>query len=249
MKADVVVAVEANPALCQLMYERFHTQIEQGRVVVESCVITSEKDGVDVDFYVHKRNHTHSQFSIPDTKQIDSFEMVLLPSKAVKRVISDHGAPHYIKIDIEHYDSEILRPLQHEKIFPPYISAESHSIEVFSLLVSMGYTGFKLVNGTTVSKTYSNRIIQDSNSTVEYSFPSHSAGPFGNDVDGQWMIAENIFRLLALEGLGWKDIHASRIDEVDPQAGVRVREYFKRALVHELKINGRKLLRRFKNRL
>ena len=52
MKADVVVAVEANPILCQLMYERFLPQIKQGRLIVENCVITSENDGVDVDFYI-----------------------------------------------------------------------------------------------------------------------------------------------------------------------------------------------------
>lgn len=250
IKADVVVAVEANPALCQLMHKRFLSQIEQGRVVVENCVITSENDGVDVVFYIHKKNHVLSQFPKPDTKQMDNFEKVLLPSKTVKRIISDHGAPLYIKIDIEHYDCEILRALWYENIFPPYISAESHSIEIFSLLVSMGYFGFKLVNGATVSSTYSNRIIQGSHGTIKYSFPFHSAGPFGNDVDGQWMTAENFFRLLALvlefEGLGWKDIHASQVDQVDPNARVRVSEYFKRVLTRKLKFMGHMLLRQFK---
>lgn len=154
-----MVAVEANPALCQLLHERYVTQIEQGRVVVENCVITSENDGVDVEFYVHKGNHVLSRFPKPNSKQIDEFEKVLLPSKTVKHVISDHGVPLYIKIDIEHYDSEILRALWHENILPPYISAESHSIEVFSLLVCMGYSGFKLVDGATVSKTYCDRAI------------------------------------------------------------------------------------------
>ena len=217
LKSDVVVVVEANPSLCQLIYERFLPQIKQGRLVVENFVITSENDGVDVDFYIHKRNHVHSQFPKPSLKQIDNFKKVLLPSKTVKRVILDHGAPFYIKIDIEHYDSEVLRALWHENILPPYISAESHSFEVFSLLVSMGYSGFKLVNGATVSRTYSNREIQSGHGTVVYSFPHHSAGPFGNDVDGKWMVSDDFFHLLKLEGLGWKDIHASRVEEVDPQ--------------------------------
>ena len=236
LKSDVVVVIEANPALCQLIHERFLSQIEKGKVVVENCVITSENDGVDVDFYIHKKYHVLSQYPKPDPKEIDNFEMVLLPSKTVKRVISDHGAPHYIKIDIEHYDSEILRALWRENILPPYISAESHSIEVFSLLVSMGYSGFKLVHGGTVSKTYSNRAIQGTRGTVLYSFPDHAAGPFGNDVDGPWMSGDNFFHFLALDGLGWKDIHASRVEEVDPNAiGIRLRTVFKRALSGKLK--------------
>ena len=246
LKSDVVVAVEANSALCQLIHERFLPQIKQGRVVVENCVITSENDGVDVDFYIHKRKHVLSRFPKPGLKQIDNFEKVLLPSKTVKRVISDHGAPLYIKIDVEHYDSEILRALWRENILPPYISAESHSIEVFSLLVSMGYSGFKLVNGATVSRTYSNRAIQGTHSTVVYSFPPHAAGPFGNDVDGKWMAADNFFHVLALEGLGWKDIHASRVEEVDPHVRVRPRKYFMRALAGKLKSMARKFFSHFR---
>ena len=246
LKADVVVAVEANPALCQLIHERFLPQIKQGRVIIENCVITSQNNGVDVDFYIHKKSHVLSQFPKPNLKQIDNFEKVSLPSKTVKRIISDHGNPFYIKIDIEHYDSEILRALWHENIFPPYISAESHSIEVFSLLVSMGYSGFKLVDGATVSKSYSNREIKCAQGTLVYSFPHHAAGPFGNDVDGEWMTADSFFHLLALEGLGWKDIHASRVEEVDPHVKVRTREYFKQLLSYKLKSIAHKLFSQFK---
>ena len=214
MKSDVVVAVEANPVLCQGIRQRFLPQIEQGRVVVEHCVITSDHEGVDVDFYIHKEDSVLSRFPKPDKAEIDCFEQVLLPSKTIKHVIAEHGTPFYIKIDIEHYDAEVLRALWQEKILPPYISAESHTIEVFSLLVSMGYLGFKLVDGQTVSRQYANRLIQGPNGVVEYSFPFHSAGPFGNDVDGEWMTADNFFHVLAAEGLGWKDIHASRVEDV-----------------------------------
>ncbi|SDB18623.1 hypothetical protein SAMN05660653_00921 [Desulfonatronum thiosulfatophilum] len=48
-----------------------------------------------------------------------------------------------------------------------------------------------------------------------YSFPLHSAGPFGNDVDGAWMNASTFLRVLALEGLGWKDIHATYNDDTN----------------------------------
>jgi hypothetical protein len=50
----------------------------------------------------------------------------------------------------------------------------------------------------------------------KHSFPHHSGGPFGNDIDGPWMTPESFFRLLAFAGLGWKDIHASKVDAPNP---------------------------------
>lgn len=202
--------------------------------MVENCVLTSREDGVDVDFYIHEKHDVLGQFPKPAPKQIDRYEKVLLPSKSAKCVISEHGDPHYIEIDLENYDSEVLRALWHVDIVPPYISAESHDIEVFALLVSMGYSAFKLVEGATVSRLYAVRVLHCPDGTVTYSFPRHSAGPFGNDVNGRWMTAANFFKLLALEGLGWKDIHASRVEEADPSEMVRLREYFKLALKYQL---------------
>ena len=125
------------------------------------------------------------------------------------------GNPYYIKIDIEHYDAQILRALFSAGVFPPFISAELHSIEVFALLVAQGgYNAFKLVDGGSVSRVYSNRLItcENEQKQVKLSFPFHAAGPFGNDVDGVWMTADNFLRVLALEGLGWKDIHATNLE-------------------------------------
>lgn len=75
-----------------------------------------------------------------------------------------------------------------------------------------GYKAFKLVDGPSVAKVYSKRAIQSRNGAapVLYSFPHHSAGPMGDDIDGDWLGPEFFFRYLALEGLGWKDVHASR---------------------------------------
>jgi hypothetical protein len=52
---------------------------------------------------------------------------------------------------------------------------------------------------------------------VRYDFPEHSAGPFGVDIAGPWMTADAFFRVLALAGLGWRDVHASRMDVPDPR--------------------------------
>jgi FkbM family methyltransferase len=211
LKADLVVAVEANPTLCNLIANRFQDQIKAGHLVLENCVLSAEEKSEPVDFFIHKIDHVRSQFPRPDCP--DDFDRVTLKSKSVIEIIRQHGMPWYIKIDIEHYDQIILRELFVSNIFPPYISSESHSIEVFSLMVALGkYNAFKLVDGASVVGRYKNRDVDTSQGIVNYSFPYHSAGPFGPDIDGPWMTANSFFRLLAFVGLGWKDIHATNIE-------------------------------------
>jgi hypothetical protein len=121
----------------------------------------------------------------------------------IDRIIQEHGSPYYVKIDVENYDQELLKALFAAKIFPPFISAESHSIDVFAILVAMGnYKSFKLVDGRSVSEVYKKHLIHVNEAKKEYSFPEHSSGPFGEDIIGDWMTAGDFFRKLAFEGLG-----------------------------------------------
>lgn len=211
-KADRVVAVEANPALCGEMERRFSGPIQEGRLKIENCVLTSEDTKPQVPFYLHKRHHVLGQFPQPDASVAGDYERVLLPSRSVLEIVRDHGAPYYIKVDIEHYEEPILRALFQAGIRPPYLSAESHSIRVFALLVGLGeYSAFKLVDGATVAERYKNHSIAAGGETERYSFPAHSAGPFGEDIPGEWLNADDLFEVLAKVGLGWKDIHATNL--------------------------------------
>ena len=211
MKADLVIAVEANPDLCNQIKTQFSKEITDGRLIVEN-VVMDISDGRDaVAFYIHNNNHVLSQFPVP--AHINNFRQVFLPSKNIISLIKEHGAPYYIKIDIEHFDQYLLQAIFLEGIFPPYISAESHSIDIFSSLVNTKkYQKFKLVDGATVFQKYENASILTQDGEVTYSFPYHSAGPFGNDIDGPWLTQHQLYSALMTDGLGWKDIHASLID-------------------------------------
>ena len=212
LKGDVVVAVEANPVLASGIKNRFQKEISSGRLHVENCVLTADEHSGEVPFYIHKHKDGHvlSQFPRPNETEIANYEEVLLPSRSVLSILEQFGPPYYIKIDIEGYDAVILRELFAHDIYPPFISAESHSIEIFSLLHSSGrYPSFNLIDGDSVPRKYVNYPVKTENGVVQYSFPTHSAGPFGEDIADPWMTADNFFTLLALEGLGWKDIHAS----------------------------------------
>jgi hypothetical protein len=127
----------------------------------------------------------------------------MLPSKSVLSLIEHYGHPYYIKIDIEGYDHEIVRNLIENRIFPEFISAESHSIEVFALLASSHfYTSFNLVDGPSVVEKYKNTPIRTLTGPEYFSFPGHATGPFGKDIKTPWMTSEHFFELLAYEGLG-----------------------------------------------
>ena len=210
-KADRVVAVDANPVLTAAISQRFQAEIAAGRVVVVNRVLV-ETDSTDpVPFHVHRNESVRSQFPRPSDSELSHFQTILVPARRPSDIVREYGEPHYIKIDIEGYDAAVLRELFSAGVRPTYISAESHHIDTFVLLAGIGgYRAFKLVDGPTVHTRYANAIIHRADGDEAYSFPSHAAGPFGDDIQGPWIAADHFFRALAFAGLGWKDIHAAR---------------------------------------
>ena len=177
-KVEKVIAVEAIPALCDEMRQRFHDEIADGRLIVECCVLTCGETAADVPFYIHKFDRVLSQLSEPGPSEIANFEKVVLPSRSVLDLIGEHGAPYYIKIDVESYDEQILRALFENNIRPPYLSAEAHDIRVFAVLVSLGgYDAFKLVDGHSVSEKYANHSIASRSGTTHAFFSLSFGGP------------------------------------------------------------------------
>jgi FkbM family methyltransferase len=230
-KADLVVAVEANPALCRKIEQRFAGEIAERRLRVENCVLAAEGADPEVYFYLHKRRDVLGQFPEPDKSVAESYNRVLLPSQPVMQIIQKHGPAYYIKIDLEGHDEVILRELFRSGVRPSYLSAEASSAQVFALLAGMGeYAAFKLVDGKTVAKKYRNHSIAGTGGSELYSFPPHSAGPFGEDIAGEWMSADDLFDLLAREGLGWKDIHATNLLHPAPVSRVKKRRHMLRRL-------------------
>ena len=144
---------------------------------------------------------------------IENYNRVIVPAKSVVSIILEHGAPHYIKIDIEGMDIVVLRSLFDNEIYPPYLSAELQSFEVYYLLAqSKMYRSFKLVDGETVSEKYASTDISTKGGQIQWQFPYHSAGPYGNDIHGKWYSIDAMHVYLAHVGFGWKDLHVSSVD-------------------------------------
>ena len=215
-KARQVVAIEANPTLCDQIRARFAQQIRDGRLVVENVALVAT-DAEEVQFFLHQRHHVLSSL-VPDTAEgsADSeFSKIIVRAMNISALVEKYGVPYYAKIDVEGYDDVILASFLSAGIKPPYLSAESHKIGVFALLSeAFAYTSFKLVDGRSVGSVYKRALFRSPvlEKTVAYSFPNHSAGPFGNDIFGEWMDKATLLKYLALQGLGWRDIHASALD-------------------------------------
>lgn len=236
LKADVVVAIEANPDLCEIIRQRFSAEIQAGRLILENCVVTANENLSEVDFYIHKTYAGQSQFPPPSEATLPQFTKLKLPSKSILSLINTHGEPYYIKIDVEHYDAPLLNAIFASNLRPPFISAESHSIDVFVALVAQGrYKAFKLVDGPSVSRIYKNRVIksQSTQEPIRYSFPFKSAGPFGDDIDGKWMTPDHLFSLLSSQGFGWKDIHATNTENPAPSSPQKIVNYLDRLINQE----------------
>lgn len=217
MKCDKVVAVEANPDLTKDITQRFASEIDQGRLVVESCVITDEPNLGEVDFYVYVQPHLHvmNQFLPPPPDKLIHYNKIKLPSKSLYSIFSEHGYPYYVKLDVnENYEVQLLKKMFSCGIRPKYISSEMHTMDVFLTLIREGrYNTFSIVNGSTVSEVYNDTKVNVYNKdiTAQYSFPHHSAGPFGDDIKSKWMNMIDLFEFIVSNGTGWIDIHATTI--------------------------------------
>jgi FkbM family methyltransferase len=220
-KGTRVVGVEANRDLCAQVESRFRAQIERGDLIILNVALSREETGEPLSFFVHKTNHTLSQLPRPGDEVLHQFEEVKVRCRTPASIVREFGEPLYVKIDVEHFDLAVLGNLFAAGIFPPEISAESHSADIFACLLSNGYTSFNLVDGRSVAKLYGDTTISTPEGPRQFHFRQDSAGPFGEDIRTPWQDADTFFYTLASAGLGWKDIHASRTIPAEPPASHR----------------------------
>lgn len=208
-KGFEVVGIDADASVCGACEVRFRREIAERRMTILNVGVAREA-GMRM-FHLNIADHALSSFQEPEIPD-DGWEIINLPVRTLSSIILERESPFFVKIDVEHYDYLVLLDLMSHGLVPPYISAESHSLQVFCALVCMGYEKFKLAEGYGMPNRYGHHRIGllDGGSTP-YGFTKHSSGPFGEDLPGEWMDRDAMFEMLAARGMGWFDIHATTI--------------------------------------
>ncbi len=223
MKGFRVVAIEADPTLCETVRSEFREYIRSGQLEILNVGIT-EKAGEEV-FYLNRSHPEWSSF-LRNVAERDGCkaEAITVPCRRLSEIVIEQGDPYYIKIDIEGHDFVALWSLKEEGIRANYISVENGSGRMLKTLVEMGYTAFQYVQQRDIpSVTLPNPAMEGRH--VDFKFPFGASGPFGRELGGQWMdenhIAEVISKYWEPEtgrpqsGYddrkdGWFDLHARK---------------------------------------
>lgn len=203
-----VVAIEANPVLCSTVGESLKEFVDSGRLRILNVAVAEEEGSIE--FNIDIQNDVRSSIKVVPGREVRA---VSVEARRISNIIREYGMPDFIKIDVEHVDEVVLIDMIKAGIKPGLISVEGHSFEIIMLLWQMGYREFRLVNGKTVHLEFRKVEVRAvDGSTFKYSFPRHSAGPFGDDLPGRWNpvqhAASEWLHRHALFGSGWFDVHA-----------------------------------------
>ena len=201
-KGFKVVAIEANPVLAEKLRERFSSNLSDGSLTLIDSAIA--EDTGEVDFYVNQ------SFSIWGTIRptwaernagfgSSSSQLIKVKATNFSDVLSQHGVPYYLKIDIEGADLLCLESLAQKPDKPRFVSIESEKkswdglLHEFEMFEKLGYSHFKIVDQKNIDRQ------KPPNPAVEGQFVDHtfepgSSGLFGDELPGKWLTRNQALR-------------------------------------------------------
>jgi|SRR5579884_2021973 len=206
-----VVAVEANPSLCEHARIKFEQAIKLHRLFIHNVAVWTEYGRRS--FFVNQKNDHWSSLDPGWARRDDtSCHEIVMDCVPLSHLIALHGVPLYLKIDIEGVDELVVRQLQGQEYLPLYVSMEDcrFGYEYMKALNDLGYTDFKLLDqGGLGSLT---------DASIGHRFRLGSSGPFGEDIPGPWLSYEDVLseysrRVRDRNGIrvapcsSWWDIH------------------------------------------
>ena len=147
-----VVALDANPALCESAQETV-SRGDRRRPPDDSSTLQS---GTRPE----KRHFTSTSTTIigavstsAGPRREDSrYREITVRCVTLASLFEEFGAPHYLKIDVEGVDHSVLEQLRGSSLLPLYISVEDcrFGFQYLDTLAACGYNGFKLLDQSTV---------------------------------------------------------------------------------------------------
>lgn len=175
-----VVALDANPKLCERARTRFQSAISEGRLKILNAAIW-DKTG-ETTFFVNLDNDHWSSLDINwATRDASRYREIRIQCVTLSRLFEKFGVPRYLKIDVEGVDLNVLEQLRDASLLPLYVSVEDcrFGLQFMEILASCGYNGFKLFDQSTVTEMIDPQTGRP--------FPAGSSGPFGEEAPGQWL--------------------------------------------------------------
>ena len=213
LKGFMVVSIEANPDFANAALTRNEVATAEGRYRVVNAAI-NEQPG-EIEFFVHGHGDWSSAIRSDRFEESNS-KMIHVPAITAAHVFDNYGVPYFVKIDIEGLDHLIVEEIARRDDKPLYVSFELGSCtwKAARLLHDAGYTRFALVPQRELASVRLEHPPLEG-VYVDYCFTGYHSGPFGREVQSDWMtldeIEEAIDNLDHSEGLGqWWDIHAWR---------------------------------------
>jgi len=210
-----VVALEANPSLCEKARARFAPALAEGRLTVLNAAIW-DRPG-EATFHVNLDNDHWSSLDIGWAgRDASRCREIKVRCVTLAELSAEYGVPYYLKIDVEGVDKAVLEQLRGAERLPLYVSVEDCRFgpQYMEILAACGYDGFKLLDQSQVPELVDNG----------RSFPAGASGPFGEDVPGMWRTHADMMALYSTtvrDAQGtrlaprthWWDIHCTSIGQ------------------------------------
>ena len=181
-----VVAVEADPGMCQSLRNRFAREIETGALTLLNFV-ASATFGNTVKFHVHDRvQGISSVYKRPDVDP-SGYSEHLVMTIDWRTLRTQAGTPRYVKVDIGGLEERFLAGMVGEKQLPEFISIEAYKFRPCEMLHEMGYERFMLIDQKAPGG-FQLPAVQFEGQHVASADFTHASGPFGLDLftNGKW---------------------------------------------------------------
>ena len=196
-----VVAIEANPDLCERGSEEFRSEIASGQLTIVNRAIA--KTPGRISFYLNERD---SVWGTANLDWVRRNEMRGAPSTEIqvdavtfRDVLAEHGIPYYLKIDIEGSDALCLEGLRGAEDKPKFVSVEAsatsfrETVEQLTLMEELGYTRFKIVSQHDIAEQRCPNPPLEGR-FVDHHFEPGASGLFGQETPGPWRSLASVRR-------------------------------------------------------
>lgn len=227
-----VIAVEANPVYVARARQRFEREIDGGRLVLVAAAIADHPGPLTL--HVSGDDAGSSSVLADWVAPINPVGSYTVEGIRYADLVRDHGAPHFVKVDIEGADRYCVLALE-RRTAPAFLSFEigQDFEELIDHVIAIGFRRFKIISQVGFRSIVNDRPLYDRGAllimrilgyehpmTVRRAgrfFRSQSSGPVPWQSDGRWEEAAAIRArwrdfVAAGRAVDWYDLQASRLD-------------------------------------